>query len=75
MIDEVAPKTASPLVSLLDNATKSLVKQDGASAIDQLTSFMALVDAQAGKKISSDVAAELTADAEMLIASIEASAS
>lgn len=75
VIDEVAPKTASPLVSLLDNATKSLVKQDGASAIDQLTSFMALVDAQAGKKISSDVAAELTADAEMLIASIEASAS
>lgn len=72
---DVPAKTASSLVSLLDSATKSLDKGDAAGAIDKLTSVIAQVDAQAGKKIMIDVAAELVGQAEMLIDSIEASSS
>lgn len=75
VVASVSAKTASSLVSLLNRATKSLSKDDPSGAIDKLNSFIAQVDAQAGKKIPVDVAAELVSHAEMLIASIEASSS
>lgn len=73
VVADVPAKTASSLVSLLDSAEKSLTKDDAAGAIDKLVSFIAQVDAQTGKKIPVDVAAELVSQAEMLIDSIAAS--
>jgi hypothetical protein len=73
VVADVPAKMASPLVSLLDGAIKNLGKDDPAGAIDKLTSFISLVSAQADKKIPSDVAMELMADAQMIIDSIDAS--
>lgn len=71
VLDLVTANTR-PYTSLLDNATKSLSKSDSDGAVDQLTAFMSAVNAQSGKKIPADVAALLVGQAEMIIASIEA---
>jgi hypothetical protein len=75
VVADVPTKVAAPLVSLLNSANKALDKGDTTGAIDKLTSFIAQVNAQAGKKIPTDVAVVLVVEAEMLIDSIEASSS
>jgi hypothetical protein len=61
-----------PLVVSLEGAMKNLDQGDTAGAVDKLASFIAKVNAQSGKKIPAEQAAELAAQAQAIIASLQA---
>lgn len=63
--------TENELASKLENALKSLKKENDGAAINQLSSFINAVEAQSGKKLTVEQADELIAAAEAIIAGIE----
>lgn len=75
LMDEVRAATTgtmeTSLLALLRGAVKNLDAGDEGGAIDKLTSFVARVNAQAGKKISTDTASALVAHAESIIGSLQ----
>ena len=60
--------TGNSLVSKLENALKSLDKENNGAAINQLEAFIKQVKAQTGKKIGHDDVQQLIAAAEEIIA-------
>ena len=63
--------TENELVSILNNAKKSLDKGNDDAAINQLKSFINKVEAQSGKNIPEGDADTLIADAEAIIAQLK----
>lgn len=59
--------TENSLISKLENALKSLEKENEGAAINQLEAFINAVEAQRGKKITDDDADALIATAQLII--------
>jgi hypothetical protein len=64
------PVTRNNLISILQNANASIATGDIAGACDKLSSFIAQVKAQSGKKIATLAADDLIADAQRIRAVI-----
>jgi len=71
--DVLSDQIKNSLVSKVENALKSISKENDDAAINQLQAFISQIQAQSGKKISEEAAAMLIEYANNLITKIQTS--